>query len=42
MKLGIATPVVTNVAGAALEWEKDATIEDIGRVAVPASLRLKA
>lgn len=33
MKLGIATPVVTNVAGAALEWEKDATVEDIGRVA---------
>ena len=33
MKLGIATPVVTNVAGSALEWEKDATIEDIGRVA---------
>lgn len=33
MRLGIATPVVTNVAGAALTWEKDATIEDIGRVA---------
>ena len=33
MKLGIATPVVTNVAGAPLTWEKDATIEDIGRVA---------
>ena len=33
MKLGIATPVVTNVAGAALEWEKDATVEDIGLVA---------
>jgi len=33
VKLGIATPVVTNVGGAALEWEKDATIEDIGRVA---------
>ena len=33
MKLGIATPVVTNVAGAALEWEKDATVEDIGRIA---------
>ena len=33
MKLGIATPVVTNVAGAALTWEKTATIEDIGRVA---------
>lgn len=33
MKLGIATPVVTNVAGAPLTWEKDATIEDIGHVA---------
>ncbi|KBZ64333.1 hypothetical protein K875_01718 [Mycobacterium [tuberculosis] TKK-01-0051] len=33
MKLGIATPVVTNVAGAPLQWEKDAGIEDIGRVA---------
>ncbi|KAA0109774.1 TIGR03619 family F420-dependent LLM class oxidoreductase [Mycolicibacterium sp. P1-5] len=33
MKLGIATPVVTNVGGAALEWEKDATVADIGRVA---------
>ena len=33
MRLGIATPVVTNVAGAALSWEKNATIEDIGRVA---------
>jgi probable F420-dependent oxidoreductase len=33
VKLGIATPVVTNVAGAPLGWEKDATIEDIGRVA---------
>ncbi len=33
MKLAIATPVVTNVAGAPLTWEKDATIEDIGRVA---------
>ncbi len=33
MKLGIATPVVTNVAGAALTWEKTASIEDIGRVA---------
>src|SRR6476646_7189903 len=30
VKLGIATPVVTNVAGAPLGWEKDATIEDIG------------
>jgi probable F420-dependent oxidoreductase len=33
VKLGIATPVVTNVAGAALEWEKDARVEDIGRIA---------
>jgi probable F420-dependent oxidoreductase len=33
LRLGIATPVVTNVAGAALTWERDATIEDIGRVA---------
>ena len=33
MKLGIATPIVTNIGGAALEWEKDATVEDIGRVA---------
>jgi probable F420-dependent oxidoreductase len=33
LKLGIATPVVTNVAGAALTWEKTATIEDIGRAA---------
>jgi probable F420-dependent oxidoreductase len=33
LKLGIATPVVTNVAGAALTWEKNATIDDIGRVA---------
>jgi probable F420-dependent oxidoreductase len=33
VKLGIATPVVTNVSGAALTWEQDATIEDIGRVA---------
>ena len=33
MKLGIATPVVTNVAGAPLKWEKDAGIEDIGRAA---------
>ncbi|KUI17637.1 LLM class F420-dependent oxidoreductase [Mycobacterium sp. GA-1285] len=33
MKLGIATPVVTNVAGAALTWERDAGVEDIGRVA---------
>jgi len=33
MKLGIATPVVTNVGGAPLAWEKTGTIEDIGRVA---------
>jgi probable F420-dependent oxidoreductase len=33
VKLAIATPIVTNVGGAALGWEKDATIEDIGRVA---------
>jgi probable F420-dependent oxidoreductase len=33
MKLGVATPVVTNVAGASLGWEKTASIEDIGRVA---------
>jgi probable F420-dependent oxidoreductase len=33
MKLAIATPVVTNVAGAPLTWEKDASIEEIGRVA---------
>lgn len=33
MKLGIATPVVTNVAGAPLAWERDAGIEEIGRVA---------
>jgi probable F420-dependent oxidoreductase len=33
VKIGIATPVVTNVGGAVLGWERDATIEDIGRVA---------
>jgi probable F420-dependent oxidoreductase len=33
VKIGIATPVVTNVGGAALRWERDATIDDIGRVA---------
>jgi probable F420-dependent oxidoreductase len=33
LKLGIATPVVTNVAGAPLTWEQSASIEDIGRVA---------
>jgi probable F420-dependent oxidoreductase len=33
VKLAIATPVVTNVGGSPLTWEKDASIEDIGRVA---------
>jgi probable F420-dependent oxidoreductase len=33
VKLSIATPVVTNVGGAALTWEKECTIDDIGRVA---------
>jgi probable F420-dependent oxidoreductase len=33
VKIGIATPVVTNVGGAAFGWERDATIEDIGRIA---------
>ncbi len=33
MRLAIATPVVTNVAGAPLTWEKTASIEEIGRVA---------
>ena len=33
MKLGIATPVVTNVAGATLTWEKNAGVEEIGRIA---------
>jgi probable F420-dependent oxidoreductase len=33
VKLGIMTPVVTNVAGAPLTWEKNATVEDVGRVA---------
>lgn len=33
MKLAILTPVVTNIGGAALTWEKDASIEDIGRIA---------
>jgi probable F420-dependent oxidoreductase len=33
VKFGIATPVVTNVGGAPLEWEKDAGIKDIGQVA---------
>lgn len=36
MKLGIGTPVVTNIAGAELGWEKTATITDIGRVAIAA------
>jgi len=33
VKIGIMTPVVTNAFGAPLTWEKDASIEDIGRVA---------
>src|SRR5262249_3671357 len=33
MKLAILTPVVTNVGGSPLTWEKDASIEDIGRIA---------
>jgi probable F420-dependent oxidoreductase len=33
VKLGLATPIVTNVAGAPLTWEQNATIEDLGRVA---------
>jgi probable F420-dependent oxidoreductase len=33
VKLGIMTPVVTNVAGAPLTWEKNATVDDVGRVA---------
>jgi probable F420-dependent oxidoreductase len=33
VKLGIATPIVTNVAGSALTWEQTGTIEDIGRIA---------
>jgi probable F420-dependent oxidoreductase len=33
VKLGIMTPVVTNVAGAPLTWEKNATIDDVGRIA---------
>jgi probable F420-dependent oxidoreductase len=32
VKLGIATPIVTNVAGAPLTWETNATIGDIGRI----------
>jgi probable F420-dependent oxidoreductase len=33
MKLGLMTPIVTNVAGAPLTWEKNATVDDIGRIA---------
>ena len=33
MRLAIATPVVTNVAGAEFTWERTASVEDIGRVA---------
>jgi len=33
VKLGIMTPIVTNVAGAPLTWEKNATVDDVGRVA---------
>jgi probable F420-dependent oxidoreductase len=33
LKLGITTPVVTNVAGAPLTWEADAGIAEIARVA---------
>ena len=33
MRLAIATPVVTNVAGAPLTWERDASIEEVARVA---------
>jgi probable F420-dependent oxidoreductase len=33
VKLGIMTPIVTNVAGAPLTWEKDATVDDVGRIA---------
>jgi probable F420-dependent oxidoreductase len=33
VKLGIATPIVTNVGGAPLTWEAYATIDDIGLVA---------
>ena len=33
MKLAILTPVVTNIGGAPLTWEEDASIHDIGRVA---------
>jgi probable F420-dependent oxidoreductase len=33
VKLGLTTPVVTNVAGAPLTWETNASIADIGRIA---------
>jgi probable F420-dependent oxidoreductase len=33
LKLGIMTPIVTNVFGAPLTWEKDASIAEIARVA---------
>ncbi|MGV0791436.1 TIGR03619 family F420-dependent LLM class oxidoreductase [Mycolicibacterium sp. XJ1819] len=33
MRLAITTPVVTNVAGAPLAWEKEASVEAVGRVA---------
>jgi probable F420-dependent oxidoreductase len=33
VKLGLMTPIVTNVFGGPLTWEKDATIDDLGRVA---------
>jgi probable F420-dependent oxidoreductase len=33
VKLGITTPIVTNVGGAGMTWEKDASIDDIARVA---------
>jgi len=38
VKLGLMTPIVTNVFGAPLTWEKDATIDDLGRVAETADL----
>jgi probable F420-dependent oxidoreductase len=33
LKLGIMTPIVTNVGGAPLTWEKSASIADLGRIA---------
>ncbi len=33
MQLAVATPVVTNLAGAHARWEKSGTIDDIGRIA---------